>query len=488
MKSLRPSSRTALAALLLASLPCPAVHAADDTNAEIQALREQIRLLDQKVTELQRKQDAAAATAAKPTAGGASPATALLVTPNDQGLKVTSADGTSFLHVGGLVQADTRWFFSQSKSITNNDAFLIRRARLILDGQFNGNTSFLFVPDLSGSVATLFDAYVNVAFTPQVQLRAGRFKSPVGLEQLQADPTTFFTERSFVSQITPNRDIGLMLWGNVLDGRLSYAAGVFDGVSDGQSNGTVIATGAGATTPVVNTDADNNKDVEARLFAQPFKNNSASPLKGLGFGVGAGVGRELPAAGLAGYKSDALQSVFAYRTTTIINGPASRVSPQAYYYYGPFGLLGEYVLSTIKARPSASGKSLAVHNQAWQLAAGYVLTGEDSSYTGVTPRKNFNWNDGTWGAFEVVARCEVLDLDRAVFAPNPSVALSLADPAANPGWINGFGLGLNWSLSKSVRASLDYFHENFSNNVAVPSKAVLQHDENAVVTRLSIAF
>jgi phosphate-selective porin OprO/OprP len=161
--------------------------------------------------------------------------------------------------------------------------------------------------------------------------------------------------------------------------------GVFDGSPDGQSNGVIVA-GAGVAAPTVNSDSDNNKDVDARLFAQPFKNEAGSPLKGLGFGISATDGRELPASGLTGYKTEtAADTAFTYNaTTSVIQGETWRVSPQAYYYYGPFGFLGEYALSTIHARPDPrrANNEEQIQNKAWQLTAGYVLTGEDASYNG----------------------------------------------------------------------------------------------------------
>jgi phosphate-selective porin OprO/OprP len=129
-----------------------------------------------------------------------------------------------------------------------------------------------------------------------------------------------------------------------------------------------------------------------------------------------------------------------------------------------------------------------VRNKAWQFSAGYVLTGEDSSYTGVTPKTNFDLAAGTWGAFELVGRYDQLSIDDSVFAPNPTQTLSLADPAANPSEIKSLGLGLNWYLTKTLRASLDYFHSEFDNNTPSPTKAVLRNDENALITRVQVAF
>jgi phosphate-selective porin OprO and OprP len=442
---------------------------------EVQQLREQIRALDQKLRVLESKteiKDEETATAAKAAAK---------LTATDKGFTIASGDGANTLRLRALIQADARAFFNDDPALTNNNTFLLRRARLIFEGTFNKNVSFLLVPEFAGGSPSIVDAYVNYALKPSLQFRIGRFREPVGLEQLQSDAVAFFTERSIVSQLLPNRDLGVQVGGDLRNGTLSYAVGIFNGVPDGSNNGAVSGT-------TVNADSDNAKDVAGRVFAQPFKNNADSALKGLGFGVGASYGREKPASGLASYRTDAQQTAFAYRTTTIIDGKTTRISPQANFYSGPLGLQAEYALSTINARPGANLPKVEATNKAWQFSAGYVLTGEDSGYTGVVPKTNFDLAAGTWGAFEVVGRYDQLSLDDAVFAPNPTAALSLADPAANPSDIKTFGLGLNWYLTKTLRATFNYFHTEFSNNVETPTRPVLRKDENALITRVQVSF
>ena len=488
MRNFASAVRTAVAsATLFAGLPT--IHAASDTD-DITALREQLRLLDQKIKVLERKQEIAADDAA--TAAKSAPK----ITINDKGFTLASGDGANQLRLRSLIQADARVFTGQDPTITNNNAFLMRRARLIFEGTFAKNYSFLLVPDFALNSTTtlqLVDAWVNVAITPSLNLRLGRFREPVGLEQLQSDATAFFVERSLVSQLVPNRDIGAQLWGDVLGGTLSYAVGIFNGIADGVNNNN-------------NGENDQDKDVAARLFAQPWKNDGGSPLQGLGFGVGASFGRQKPVAAnlTSGYRTDGQQTFFSYRTqsaaaasltnfSTVADGPTWRVSPQAYYYNGPFGFLGEYALSTVNVRPNfpaslVGSPKVELKNRAWQLAASYVLTGEDAAYTGVVPATNFDWNGGTWGAFETVVRYDVLDLDDKAFTSPGGGYASLAAAAANPTKISTFGLGVNWYLSKAVRFSLDWFHTEFDNNVAVPTRALLKNDENAFITRLQIVF
>ena len=59
------------------------------------------------------------------------------------------------------------------------------------------------MPDFAGRTAQIFDAYLNYRYAPWLQLRAGKFKLPVGLEQLQSDPVTSFNERALPTALSP---------------------------------------------------------------------------------------------------------------------------------------------------------------------------------------------------------------------------------------------------------------------------------------------
>jgi phosphate-selective porin OprO/OprP len=161
-----------------------------------------------------------------------------------------------------------------------------------------------------------------------------------------------------------------------------------------------------------------------------------------------------------------------------------RYSPQFDYRRGAFGLFGEYVLSTVNVRPSATGQKTELQNKAWELSTGYVLTGEASSYYGVVPRANFNLANRTWGAFEVVGRYSNLRVDRAAF-PLYASASSNADEAT------AFGLGLNWYLAKSVVFKFDYLRSKFGfapSATAPSTNPVLHQDEKAFITRFQLCF
>jgi len=450
-----------------------------DTSDDIQALRAQIQQLDQQLRILERKQeikDEEAAAAAKGAAAKASAdqtgaaASEPKITINDKGFTLASADGADSVKIRGLVQLDSRVFFGDQGASTNG--FFLRRARLISEGTFSKLYSFQFVTEFGGTSApSILDANLGVAIDPAFQLKFGKFKSPVGLEFLQSDSWTFFNERSIASDLVPNRDLGVLASGNVLSNTVSYSAGILNGVPDGATSN--------------NAAFDNDKNAVGRIYATPFKNFDLAPLQGLSFGVSADLGREKTASGrTAGYKTDGQQTFFTYNAAVVADGQSWHLSPQGEYRYGPFGLIGEYVLSTVNVRPTAAAAKAQLENKAWQLASGYVLTGEDSSYNGVAPKTNFNPAAGTWGAFEIVGRFANLKIDDAAFP-------LFASAAANADEATSAGIGLNWYLSKVAMVKFDYYQTKFGfapGAPAVPATAILRQDEKALITRFQLSF
>ncbi len=455
-----PFFRLTVAAAVLASVGS---HAQPADKADLEALRAQVRALEQQLKVLSRQLEIKeeAAVAAAPTTPK--------VTINDKGFTLASADGANSIKLRGLIQLDHRLFFGDHGSSTNQ--FVLRRARIITEGTFLKNYTFQIVPEFGGSSVSIVDANFGVNLTPAAQLKFGRFKVPFGHELLQSDSWTFFNERSIVTNLVPNRDLGVQLSGEIADGRLSYAAGVFGGVPD-----------AGSTN---NGDFDSEKDVAGRIAATPFKNDAGSPAQGLTLALAGTYGRQKGTAGrTGGYRTDGQQTFFAYGSNVVSDGKTWRWSPQVDYRLGSFGLLGEYVVSTVNLRPTATGPVTELQNEGFQLAAGYVLTGEDSSYNGVVPANNFNWSAGTWGAFELVARFANLKIDDDAFP-------TFASPASNADEATSFGLGLNWYLSKTVRFSAHYYQTDFGFNraaPAVPTAPVLRQDEKALITRFQLSF
>ena len=456
--------KLSLALLALALFPVTS-HATEAD--EIKELREQIRLLEQKLLAIERRQELREKAAAAPAPAPVMHAPKITI--SEKGFAAASPDGANAIRLRGLLQLDSRLFFEDGAP--GNTAFVLRRARLGTEGVMARDYAFQLVAEFGGSSVSVVDANLNIAISKALQFKLGRFKAPVGLEQLQSDSWTFFNERSIASNLEPSRDLGIQAWGVVWDGRLDYAVGVFNGVADGASSN--------------NTDFDNDKTLAARVYVSPFKNQDGSVLHGLSFGVGGSFGRNKTAAGrTGGYRTDGQQTFFAYQAATIADGASWRLAPQFDYRRGPFGLLGEYVVSTVNVRPGATGAKAELRNEAWQLAAGCVLTGENSSPGGVVPRVPFSPTGGAWGAMELAARAASLKIDDGSY-PLYAAITGTASEAAS------FGLGLNWYLNRAVVFKFDYYQTEFGFNPAAPAvstAAILRQDEKVFISRFQFGF
>ncbi|MGD0251923.1 MAG: porin, partial [Verrucomicrobiota bacterium] len=385
------------------------------------------------------------------------------------GVTFSSADTNFAVSLHGLLQLDSRTFPADG-GIKGNDGFILRRARPILSGTVFRDFDYLFVPDFGGSVVQIQDAYLNYRYRPELQLQAGKFKSPVGLEQLQSDPYTAFNERSLATDLVPNRDLGVELHGDLFGGAVSYAAGIFDGAPD--YNGTTT-----------NADYEDNKAFAGRVFVQPWKTSDVTALKGLGLGLGGSYEVDRAATNTAtgltpGFTTDGQQKIFSYGSGVFANGTHWRLSPQAYYYYGPFGLLGEYVVSDQQVTKGTSSADL--QNTAWEISGGWVLTGEDVSYNGVTPKHPFDPKNGQWGAWQIVARYADLDVDKNAF---PTFASSASSASSARAW----SVGLNWYLNKNFRVNTSFSRTTFSGYTGA-TPAVPAQPEDVLFTRLQLAF
>jgi phosphate-selective porin OprO and OprP len=461
------------ALLFVATAVAPAF-AADDA-ARIQELERKLNDLDQKYRVLERRLEIEGETAAEKAK------TAPAMSIGAQGFIYRSNDTNFVLRIRGLLQADSRFYIDDGGN-NRNDTFLLRRARPIIEATLWENIDFTLVPEFGGgsntadgnptSSASIVDAYGNFRYSPELQLRVGKFKSPVGLEQLQSDANAYFMERGLPSSLTPNRDVGLMLHGEIFGGIVNYAAAVLNGVGDNRNS--------------PNLDIDDEKDVAARLFFHPFQNSEIELLQGFGIGAAGTYGNHDGVQGINSYATEAGQTFFSYNPSNAAvrsDGTAWRFTPQAYYYFRSLGFIGEYVVSSQEVRSIAAntnGVSGAgeLEHRAWQIVGGYVLTGEDASFRGVNPKKPFSLTSNQWGAWEVIARYSHLDVDDQTFP-------TFANPATSATEANAFGAGLNWYANRNIRTSLNYIHTDFKGGDEGP---VSRESENAVLTRLQLAF
>lgn len=467
-----------LAGAAMALIPLSAALAQDapPAAADAAALLQRLDEAEQRIKVLERKlelQDEATTTAAT---------SAPVVRAQPNRWAIQSADGASFVRLRGVLHVDGRHFEGDGSPATSN-TWLLRRVRPIVEGTFANYYDFRFTPDFGGGKAIVQDAYVTARFKPWAQVTVGKFKVPLGLERIQSANDTRFVERAFPTSLVPNRDIGVQLAGNLAGGKLNYNVSYTNGVSDGSSSDSNAS-------PDVDNDAKG--DVSARVFFQPFLASDNFALRGLGFGVG---GTYVDSTGsstntlLPSYRTPGQATFFSYRSATagtnatFADGERLRWSPQFYYYYSSFGLLGEYavVSQDVRRVNGVVNRSDTLDNKAWQLQLTWLLTGEEESFTGVTPAANFAIGKPGRGAWELVARVHELSIDDAAFAGG---ADSFANPLTAARRARAAAIGLNWYLNPNVKWSVDYELTRFDGGAATGDRP----DEKAYLTRIGLAF
>jgi len=459
------TSQLGVAGILLSTGLAPWAAQAQSSN-DIPALIERINELEQKVKILERNRevDQEAAQSAAQTKARTTPTVAL----GDNGLVVRSGDSNFSMNIHGYAQTDYRAYIGYK---TLNDTFLLRRVRPIIEGTVYKMFDYRLMADFGSGVTStgtnnngfIDDAYVNARLLPDLQIQAGKYKAPFGLERLQSTANLPFIETGFPTQFTPNYDTGIIVHNGLFNKPVNYQVGIFNGVADAASGDMETL--------------DEGKEVVGRVFTQPFIKTDIAPLNGLGFGVAGTSGYRTGST--ASYKTPGQQTLFAYAAGASYNGEQYRIDPQGYYYWGPFGVLGEYVINSQSIR-NAAGVTQRFDNRAWQVIGSWYLTGEQNAFRPVAPLDPIGLNGGGWGAFELVGRFGQLKYDDRIFSLGYATAAS-AQRA------DSWGVGLNWHLNKNVELMTDYEQTTFHGGSTAAGSATAK-PEHAILTRAQVSF
>jgi phosphate-selective porin OprO/OprP len=442
----------------------------------------EVERLNSKVATLERKlevQDEVAATNASRTP---------VIDAGEAGFRITSADKAHQLRIRSGLQIDNRTFSEDKGSLT--DSFDAKQARVWVEGYVFKDIFFKIMPDFAASGNVLPDAYIDYAYHPSASLLVGKFKPALSLERLQGDSDGTFLERAFPTYLASNRDVGIQLHGGFdftggkaekvagpIDTRnqVTYQVGVFNGSGDDGSPNNNAA------------DTNDNKEFVARLFSQPFQHTGYSWFEGLGFGVAGSVS----SANGQALKTQATpigRNVYLNYANTIrgaaapvANGESYRIYPQAFWYSGPFGLMGEYVLSSQHlSGTNSAGRAANIkqNNKAWQVLASYVVTGEDNSFGAIKPIQKFSPLDGKWGALQLAGRVTQLNVDNDTFL--------LLDPNKSAGRAFAWTVGANWILNSNALIRADYEHVSFGGGGTTVNTNRLA--EQVFATRFQLSF
>ena len=388
-------------------------------------------------------------------------------------------EGGMELRLGGAFQTDYRYYLEDERA---DNRFDVRRARLLFRGTLTRWFRYGMQFEFQGSETNnLVDAYGEAVFGPH-SLRMGQFKVPFSLQWQTVDKGLLFAERSMGYSFSPQRDLGLMLHGQLGAGVVNYALGGFNGDGD---DGT--------------TRGNENDDPEfaGRLVISPFRTTSIEWLRQAQLGASyalanidlANVDVTVQSTGMFGTSRRlyVLQSNTKFGVLQDVN---QRINwgVEGAWAWGPAALSGEYMaLRLTDLEPVGHDRTDADFN-AWYLTAAFCLTGEplvlsDGVMKPIYPQHFFNPDEGTWGALCLAARLERFNGDPDWIAPDAFVSVQRAD---------AWSVAANWILFPMVRIIADFTHTSFTDPLRVrtqPDGSVDKvNKEDVFTTRFSIDF
>ncbi len=411
------------------------------------ALLEMVKRLERRVEHLEERLDAQEEAPVSEAAAPATTPPAPVAAPEDMrvywkdGVRMETEDGRFKLRLGGRIHQDWAWF-KQDTSIArafgnSQDGTEFRRARLYLSGLLYDAVSFKAEYDFADGDSDLKDVYMALSDVPVVgHIRVGHFKEPFGLDELISDNSITFLERPLLSSFVPSRNTGVMLRNQVLQQRMTWAAGVFR-TTDDYGNGS----------------DDGDYSVTARVTGLPWYAAEGQRLLHLGAAYSH---RPRNGAMRLRARPEAHLSEFRYVDTGLFESEdVDLIGLEAALKWGAFSLQGEYVRAGVDSvrRTTFTNFSLrdGVHSEfdGYYMAASYLLSGEERPYDRgkgvfgrIRPAQNFSLKEGGgWGAWEVALRYSHLDL---------------SDGYLRGGREANWTAGLNWYLNSHSRVMLNY--------------------------------
>jgi len=297
----------------------------------------------------------------------------------------------------------------------------------------------------------LRDGFININYAKPAQFQFGQFKAPFSQEELQSSKYIDFVERSSVNNLAPGRTPGVMFHGNVFQGTLEYYAGAFNGRKE-----------LGA-----NTSSTPEGYVRVRL--NPFKNSGPALLKNFSVGGAFADGRHKNDPSFVGRTASRSKTFFS---AVPVNGEIVRANAEFWWRFKAFSLRGEYD-QTHQARQNLAGDGVnlpGVIAKGLVLQTTYLLTGEDKTDAGITPKRSFLNGERGAGAWELAFRYENLQMHDSV----------------NPNRAEGYTFGVNWWPTKFLRYQSNFVFERFKD----PGRAATPGDTGhfGYLSRMQVIF
>jgi phosphate-selective porin OprO and OprP len=498
-------------------------------DAEIAALKQQLRLMEQKLDKLQRqttantaaaatanaKADAkvsvASANAAYPIKGPIAPSGAVVTMPNNRPTICTD-DGQNCVAITSRVHFDVGGYDYHPNSAATvpqrlDDGVNVRRARIGVIGKFLSDWDYALIYDFGGAsdgfdstasvggatvgflpggaLSGIENAYLSyTGFKPfggKLAIEGGVMDLPYTLDEASSSNDIPFMERAASGITATNIAAG--------DFRSTFGARWYTDRFWAGAYVTGPTTGAIHSASSINPPGTTEQyGTIARVAGQVLSGDNYS----LHIGGDAEWLIQPPHNLIANTQTLTLSDRPELRIdpTTLVSTAAIAGASGAQVYsaeaagtYGPLFFQGEYFWYNVDRNAFAPLPSLKF--QGGYAEAAYVLTGEtrhynagSAAYGGIAPANPFSLSGGGWGAWEIAGRFSTIDLnDRLAFANGVAGGRQTI-----------YTLALNWYVSGNVRLMLDYLHGNVAKQISPTNFGDAGAKFDAIAMRTQVAF
>jgi phosphate-selective porin OprO/OprP len=505
-------------------------------DAEIAALKQQLRLMEQKLDKLQRQTTAntaaaatanakvdakvgvASANAAYPIKGPIAPSGAVVTMPNNRPT-ICTADGQNCIAITSRVHWDVGGYDYHPNSAATSPQKLdngenLRRARIGVIGKFFGDWNYALIYDFGGSsdgfastastgaapgvggttvgflpggaLGGVENAYLSyTGFKPfggKLAIEGGIMDLPYTLDEATSSNDIPFMERASSGLIAQNIAAG--------DFRSTAGARWYTDRYWAGAYVTGPATGAIHSASSLNPNGTTEQvGAIARVAGQVVSGNDYS------FHLG-GEGQWLiraPHDEITGAQTLTLSDRPELRidpTTLITTGALAGVSGAQVYSgeaagtYGPLFVQGEYFWYNVDRGNNVIPLPSVKFDGGYAEVA-YALTGEtrkynpgSASYGGIAPANPFSITENGWGAWEIAGRVSTMNLnDRLAFANGVAGGRQTIYTA-----------GLNWYANRNVRFMFNYLHGDIAKQISPTNAGDAGSKFNAFAMRTQVAF
>jgi phosphate-selective porin OprO/OprP len=535
MATTRLATAAATVGLALTLMGSKADAETGGSDAEIQLLKQQLHLLEQKLDRLQKQTSANTAAAAKanakaeastaaanahaaayPVKGPAPPPEAIVSMPGNRPT-ICTADDLNCISLVSRLHLDAGGYDYRPNTASTspqrlNDGVNVRRARIGVVGKFLGDWNYALIYDFGGSsdgfggtasaggtpvgflpggaLSGVENAYLSyTGFRPfggQMAITGGVINVPYTLDQSTSSNDILFLERASSSNIATSIAAG--------DFRSAFGARWY--TDQFWAGAYVTGPSTGAIHSASSTDPNGTSEqygAVARVAGQALSGNGYS----LHLGADAEFLIQPPHNLVSGAQTLTLSDRPELRidptalisTGAIANASGAQVySAEAAGTYGPLYFQGEYYWFNVERNANTGLPPIGAPNLNFQggyAEASYVLTGEShkynpasASYGGINPANPFSLSSGGWGAWEIAGRYSTIDLNDQL--------------ASTVGIAGGrqtiYTLALNWYLNHNIRLMFDYLHGDVIRQISPTNVGDAGSKFDAFAMRTQIAF